>query len=139
LQLKKISSFQFWTFNRFIFYITGFLCHILDRITGRRIRTTRRNYTVALKSKLDSTQLSLSGFLSAFFGLKSSYCWPWVAFSFFLPRRTKNPKRRSGKGQNLKKCLQLIQLAERFKMNTISWGFVGVPHDRVAKALCINS
>jgi hypothetical protein len=44
-----------------------------------------------------------------------------------------------GKGQNLKKCRQLTQLVERFKTSTISWGFRGFAHGRVAKALCINS
>jgi hypothetical protein len=32
-----------------------------------------------------------------------------------------------------KKCRQLTQLTERFKTSTISWGFEGLIHGRVAK------
>jgi hypothetical protein len=52
--------------------------------------------------------------------------------SLFQARRSKIPKS-VGKGQNFKKFRQSTHLTERFKMSTISWGFVGIPHGRVGK------
>jgi hypothetical protein len=50
------------------------------------------------------------------------------------------PKFRKGVGekQNLKKCHQSTQLAERFKTSTILRGSVGFTHGRVANVLGIK-
>jgi hypothetical protein len=42
------------------------------------------------------------------------------------------------KDKNFKKCRQSTQLAERFKTSTISWGFGGLIHGRVASVLNLH-